>query len=124
MYKNYIISSNPFVVPTTDGKLIEEFFGLASQGESGFSVAHMKAPAGWSEPHQTPDFDEITIMIKGKKLIEFEHETVELLAGQCIWIKRGTRLRYSNPFDEANEYWAICIPAFTLSAANRENLLL
>lgn len=124
MYKTYILSTMPFVVPTTDGKLIEEFFGMATQGESAFSVAHMKAPAGWSEPHQTPDFDEITIMIKGKKRIEFENETVELSAGQCILIKKGTRIRYSNPFEEGNEYWAICFPAFTISGANRENLML
>jgi hypothetical protein len=36
---------NPFVLPTTDGKLIEEHIG-ASTGETGISIAHMLAPAG------------------------------------------------------------------------------
>lgn len=122
MFKKFIKPESPFTVPTVDGKVIEEFFGLATQGESAFSVAHMKAPAGWSEPHQTPDFDEITIMVKGRKSVEVDGEKIELQEGECIWVRKGSRVQYSNPFDEPNEYWAICMPAFTLGAAHRENL--
>ena len=50
----YKIQKTPFVVPTTDGKLIEEHFGKATDGNSGLSIAHMVAPPGWSEPFQTP----------------------------------------------------------------------
>ncbi len=32
--KNYTIQKSPFVVPTQDGKLIEEHFGLASDGNN------------------------------------------------------------------------------------------
>lgn len=39
------------------GKRIEEHVGLASDGRDALSVAHMVAPAGWSEPAQTPAFD-------------------------------------------------------------------
>jgi mannose-6-phosphate isomerase-like protein (cupin superfamily) len=118
--KKYIVQNEPFVVPTTDGKLIEEHFGLATISESKFSVAHMVAPAGWSESHQTPNFDEVTIMIKGKKQIEIDGEIVVIEVGQTILIKAGARIKYSNPFDESADYWSICIPAFSIDGVNRE----
>jgi mannose-6-phosphate isomerase-like protein (cupin superfamily) len=108
-------------VPTTDGKLIEEHYGLASSGETNFSIAHMIAPANWSEPYQTPMFDEVTIVIKGKKLFEIDGDEVILEAGQTILIQKGTRVRYSNPFNEPCEYWSCCVPAFSINTVNREN---
>lgn len=116
----YIKPNNPFVVPTTDGKLIEEHYGLASSGDKNFSIAHMIAPAGWSEPHQTPMFDEVTIVFKGKKMFEVDGEEIILEAGQTILIKKGTRVRYSNPFNEPCEYWSCCVPAFSIDTVNRE----
>ncbi len=119
--KKYIIQKAPFVVPTTDGKIIKEHFGLASDGNPKISIAHMKAPAGWSEPFQTPEFDEYTFIIKGKKQFIIEGETVVLEAGQSIKIERNTRVQYSNPFTEVCEYIAICTPAFSMDAVNRED---
>jgi quercetin dioxygenase-like cupin family protein len=60
----------------------------------------MVAPPGWGEPFQTPEFDEVTILVRGKKQFEVEGETLILRAGETILIQRGTRVRYSNPFDE------------------------
>ena len=60
--KPYTIQKSPFVVPTTDGKVIKEHFGLTSNGSDTISIAHMVAPPGWSEPFQTPDFDEYTFL--------------------------------------------------------------
>ena len=119
--KKYIIQKTPFVVPTSDGKLIEEHFGLASDGNSQISIAHMIAPPKWSEPFQTPEFDEYTYIIKGKKQFIVEDETIVLEAGQSIKIKKNTRIQYSNPFDETCEYLAICIPAFSMEKVNRED---
>ena len=117
----YQLQKNPFIVPTNDGKLIEEHVGLASTGEKSLSIAHMIAPPGWSEPHQTPQFDEYTLVSRGKKLVEADQEQVILEAGQSILIKSGTRVRYSNPFDEECEYWSICLPAFSIEAVQRED---
>lgn len=64
--KKYTVQNSPFVVPTTDGKVIKEHFGNATNKNSEISIAHMVAPAGWSEPFQTPEFDEYTFIIKGK----------------------------------------------------------
>ena len=119
MSRKYKIQKNPFVVPTTDGKLIQEHWGN-STGNSEISIAHMIAPPHWSEPHQTPDFDEFTIIIRGKKQFEIDGESVVLEAGQSILIQKGARIRYSNPFEEECEYLAICLPAFSMDLVNRE----
>ncbi|WP_166967926.1 cupin domain-containing protein [Yeosuana marina] len=119
--KKYTIQNNPFVVPTTDGKVIKEHFGLASDGNSKISIAHMIAPAGWSEPFQIPEFEEFTFIIKGKKQFIIEDETIVLEAGQSIKIEKNTRVQYSNPFTEPCEYLAICKPAFSIDKVNRED---
>ncbi|WP_299215789.1 cupin domain-containing protein [uncultured Dokdonia sp.] len=120
MKKSYQIQKTPFVVPTTDGKLIEEHWGRATDGNTEISIAHMVAPSGWSEPFQTPAFDEYTYIIKGKKQFIIDGETVILEAGQSIKINKNTRIQYSNPFDEACEYIAICTPAFSPDTVHRE----
>ena len=119
--KKFTIQKSPFIVPTTDGKLIEEHFGLASDNNSEISIAHMVAPAGWSEPFQTPKFDEYTYIIKGKKQFIIDGETVVLEAGQSIKISKNLRVQYSNPFTEPCEYLAICLPAFSIYLVNRED---
>lgn len=118
--KKYFIQKSPFIVPITDGKLIEEHHGLASTNNSQLSIAHMVAPPKWSEPFQTPKFDEYTYIIKGKKQFIIENEVVVLESGQSIKIEKDTRVQYSNPFDEPCEYIAICKPAFSIETVNRE----
>jgi len=119
--KKYKIQDSPFVVPTTDGKVIKEHFGNATDGNSKISIAHMIAPTGWSEPFQIPEFDEYTFIIKGKKQFIIEGEIIILEAGQSIKVEKNTRLQYSNPFTEPCEYLAICLPAFSINAVNRED---
>jgi mannose-6-phosphate isomerase-like protein (cupin superfamily) len=119
--KKYSIQRAPFVVPTTDGKLIEEHFGLATNGNSNISIAHMIAPPDWSEPFQTPKFDEYTYIIKGKKQFIIDGDTMILKAGESIKIEKNTKVQYSNPFLEPCEYLAICTPAFSMELVNRES---
>ena len=121
MGKKYSIQKSPFVVPTNDGKLIEEHFGNATDGNPNISIAHMIAPPGWSEPFQTPEFDEYTFIIKGKKQFIIDDEIIVLEAGQSIKVAKHTRLQYSNPFTEPCVYLAICLPAFSIESVNREN---
>lgn len=119
--KTYSIQKSPFVVPTTDGKLIEEHFGILSNQNSEISIAHMVAPSGWSEPFQRPEFDEYTYIIKGRKQFIIDGDKVILEAGQSIKIQKQARVQYSNPFSESCEYIAICTPAFSLDSVNRED---
>lgn len=111
---------SPQVIPVPGGKLIEEFVGRVSTGSTDVSVAHMKAPPGWSEPAQIPAFAEITVMVAGRLRVELPDATLDLAAGEAIRIEPGVRVRYGNPFDEPNEYYAICLPAFSPDTVNRE----
>jgi mannose-6-phosphate isomerase-like protein (cupin superfamily) len=120
MSDSYVLQLAPFVVPTTDGKLIEEHVGRVISNEPGLSIAHMVAPSGWSEPHQTPEFDEYIMMVRGRKQIEINGETVTLNVGESLLVRKGARVRYSNPFDVEAEYWSVCMPAFSPDLVNRD----
>ena len=120
MSSSYVLQQEPFVVPTTDGKLIEEHFGRVISNEPGLSIAHMVAPSGWSEPFQNPEFDEYTMIVRGRKQIEIDGEIVTLKVGESLLVRKGARVRYSNPFEEEAEYWSVCIPAFSMDLVNRE----
>jgi len=82
--KKYFIQKAPFVVPTTDGKLIEEHHGLVATNISTISIVNMIVPTGWREQFQTPEFDEFTYIINGKKIFIIEDETLVLGTGQTI----------------------------------------
>ncbi|MCF7928906.1 MAG: cupin domain-containing protein [Spirochaetales bacterium] len=120
MPKAYRKQTTPLTVPTEDGKLIEEHFGLPSTQQEDISVARMVAPPGWSEPAQTPEFDEYIIMIRGRKQIDVEGKSLVLRSGETFLARRGTRVQYSNPFDEEAEYWSVCVPAFQVERVHRE----
>lgn len=116
----FVRQSAPFRVPTNDGKVIDEHFGVASTGGDKMSVARMVAPPGWSEPAQRPGFDEYTLMVSGRKRIEIDGEQIELAAGESLLVRAGARVQYSNPFGEEAVYWSVCVPAFTPERVSRE----
>jgi quercetin dioxygenase-like cupin family protein len=117
----YIITDKPVTIPTPGNKIIEEYIGRIATHQNELSVARMMAPPGWSEPGQKPEFDEVTIVIRGKLMITIDRrEETELHQGSTLWLKRGVHVEYSNPFLEECEYWAICVPAFSIEMANRE----
>lgn len=121
MISKFIHQKSPVKIPVPDLKLIEEHFGKVANEDSSISIAHMIAPPGWSEPHQTPEFDEYTLMVRGKKIVEIDGKELTIQAGESLKISAGTRVRYSNPFQEEAEYWAICLPAFDFEKVHREN---
>lgn len=112
--------STPVRIPVPGGKQISEHFGLASSGHGSVSVAHMIVPGGWSEDAQTPAFDEVTIMVRGRLSVLVEGEEMVVSAGQTILVEAGSTVRYSSPDDEGCEYWAVCVPAFSVTRAGRE----
>lgn len=120
MSGKYHIQRKPVQIPVPDNKIILEHFGNASIQAGPFSVAHMTAPAGWSEPFQTPEFDEVTFVIRGSKQFEIGGEVIVLKRGESICVKGGTRVRYSNPFNEECEYLSFCTPAFSVDLVHRE----
>ena len=68
----------PAVIPAAGQppKIIEEFIGQVNSKTSAISVAKMVSPSGWSEPGQTPEFDEYTIVLRGELRVETE-ETIQ-----------------------------------------------
>jgi quercetin dioxygenase-like cupin family protein len=109
----------PTRIPVPGGKVIDEFVGRVRTGSESVSVARMTAPAGWDEPAQTPQFDEITLVLSGSVIVE--HDGGELLvpAGQAVVTRAGERVRY-RVGDDGAEYVAVCLPAFGPDLANRE----
>ena len=100
-------------------KLIDEFAGLASNGEKRVSVARMRSPAGWGEPGQRPGFDEYTIVLAGILHVETEDAALDVGAGQAVLTNAGEWVRYSTP--DGAEYVAVCLPAFSPDLANRDD---
>ena len=47
-------------------KLIDEYIGRVNSDSAHISIAHMRSPSGWVEPGQRPDFEELTIVLKGQ----------------------------------------------------------
>lgn len=107
-------------IPVPGGKVIEEHVGNASTGTASLSVAHMIAPPGWDEPFQRPEFDEVTIVLRGTMRVEHDGGEEDVEAGETILVEAGERIRYSNPVDAECEYWAVCAPAFSPASAHRE----
>lgn len=68
----------------TRPKLIEEFVGRPSTGTSAVSVARMRSPSGWEEPGQRPEFQEITVVLKGSLRVAFEGGYLDVAAGQAV----------------------------------------
>src|SRR5262245_5918491 len=100
-------------------KLIDEFVGRVNSATTAVSIAHMRSPAGWQEPGQTPEFEEYTIVLSGCLHVQHHQGTVEVSAGQAVIAHPGEWIRYSTP-DEATEYIAICLPAFSPAAVHRD----
>jgi quercetin dioxygenase-like cupin family protein len=104
----------------TKPKRIEEYAGRVNSGHSSVSVARMVSPTGWEEPGQRPDFEEITIVLKGMLRVEHEGGAVEVRAGQAIVTAPGEWVRYSTPEAEGAEYVAVCLPAFSPGTVHRD----
>jgi quercetin dioxygenase-like cupin family protein len=104
----------------TPPKRIEEFIGRVNSQTDAISVARMVSPSGWSEPGQTPEFDEYTVVLRGQLRIETRDNVYEVAAGQAIICHRGEWIRYSTPDPDGAEYIAVCLPAFSPQTVRRD----
>jgi mannose-6-phosphate isomerase-like protein (cupin superfamily) len=101
-------------------KVIEEYAGRVNSGHASVSVARMVSPGGWAEPGQRPEFEEITVVLRGALRVEHEAGTLEVRAGQAVVAAPGEWVRYSSPEPGGAEYVAICLPAFSPSSVHRD----
>ncbi|MBV8842983.1 MAG: cupin [Bryobacterales bacterium] len=109
---------SPKRIPVPGNKLIDEYVGRVNSGDAHISIAHMRSPAGWSEPGQQPEFDEFTVVLKGAMTVEHKGGAMEVRAGQAVLAQKGEWVRYSTP--QGAEYVAICLPAFSPDTVHRD----
>jgi mannose-6-phosphate isomerase-like protein (cupin superfamily) len=101
-------------------KQIQEFAGRVNSGHAGVSVARMISPSGWQEPGQRPEFEEITVVLRGLLRVEHAGGTIDVRAGQAIATAPGEWVRYSTPEEGGAEYIAVCVPAFSPDTVHRD----
>ncbi|HVC08374.1 MAG TPA: cupin [Elusimicrobiota bacterium] len=101
-------------------KIIQEFAGRVNSGHKAVSVAKMKSPQGWAEPGQTPEFEEITVVLAGALKVEHKGGALMVRAGQAVVAKPGEWVRYSSPEPSGAEYIAVCLPAFSPQTVRRD----
>jgi hypothetical protein len=104
----------------TKPKRIEEYAGRVNSGHGAVSVARMVSPTGWTEPGQRPEFEEITVVLRGLLRVEHDSGTLDVLAGQAVVTAPGEWVRYSTPEPEGAEYVAVCLPAFSPDTVHRD----
>ena len=114
--------SNPTVIKSAGNKpkLIEEFIGRVNSKTEAASIAKMKSPPGWVEPGQTPEFDEFTVVLRGRLRVEHRGGAMDVNAGQGVIAHRGEWVRYSTPDPDGAEYIAVCLPAFSMDTVRRD----
>jgi len=104
----------------TRPKQIQEFAGRVNSGHASVSVARMISPSGWEEPGQRPEFEEITVVLKGTLRVEHENGVLDVPAGQAVVASPGEWVRYSTPGAEGAEYVAVCLPASSPTTVHRD----
>jgi mannose-6-phosphate isomerase-like protein (cupin superfamily) len=100
-------------------KTIDEYVGRVNSQTERVSVAHMRSPAGWSEPGQTPEFDEVTVVLNGAMHVKYGEGELIVRAGQAVVTNAGEWVQYSTP-NEPTEYIAVCLPAFSPQTVHRD----
>jgi mannose-6-phosphate isomerase-like protein (cupin superfamily) len=113
----------PAVMPAAGNKpkRIEEYAGRVNSGHATVSVARMVSPEGWVEPGQRPEFEEITVVLRGMLRVEHAGGALDVRAGQAVVAHAGEWVRYSSPADGGAEYVAICLPAFSMDSVHRDD---
>jgi len=117
---DYIKSSSVIKSAGNKPKIIDEFIGRVNSKSTEVSIAKMKIPEGWSEPGQTPDFDEYTVVLTGMLRVTTKDAVYNVKAGEAIITYKGEWIQYSTPESGGAEYIAVCLPAFAPDTVHRD----
>lgn len=104
----------------TKPKMIREYAGRVNSGHTAVSVAHMTSPEGWEEPGQRPEFEELTVVLRGLLRVEHEGGTLDVREGQAVVTRPGEWVRYATPEPGGADYVAVCVPAFSPDTVHRD----
>lgn len=118
MAPTHIEKSTRVEAAGTPPKLIDEYVGLVNSGTTQVSVAHMRSPAGWEEPGQTPEFDEYTLVLNGALRVRHAGGELDVAQGEAVVAHAGEWVQYSTP--NGAEYIAVCVPAFAPDTVHRD----
>ncbi|HJQ84865.1 MAG TPA: cupin [Candidatus Binatia bacterium] len=116
----HIPTPTRIVAAGNEPKAIDEYVGRVNSRTDAVSIAHMRSPAGWVEPGQTPEFDEYTVVLKGMLRVQHAGGTLDVRAGQGVIARRGEWVQYSSPEPDGAEYVAVCLPAFSPDSVRRD----
>lgn len=72
------------------------------------------------EPGQTPEFEEITLVLSGVLQVEHRGGVIMVREGQAVVTSPGEWIRYSTPEPGGAEYVAVCMPAFSPDTVHRD----
>ena len=113
---------NPSIIEAAGNKpkIIREFIGRVNSETDEVSIARMTSPQGWTEPAQTPLFNEYTIVLKGTLQVKTKEAEYTVKENECIITGAGEWVQYSTPFEGGAEYVAVCVPAFSPDTVHRE----
>ncbi len=116
------IIKSPSVIQAVGNKpkTIEEFVGRVNSKTDSLSIARMRSPNGWTEPGQTPDFDEFTVVLKGVLRVRSKDDTCDVSAGEAVIAHQGEWVQYSTPGPDGAEYISVCLPAFSPETVHRD----
>ncbi len=117
-----MLISKPSIVRAAGNKpkIIEEYIGRVNSKTESVSVARMQSPSGWTEPGQTPEFDEYTVVLRGTLRVMTRDGSMDVRAGQAVIVPRGEWVQYSTPAHDGAEYIAVCLPAFSPATVHRD----
>lgn len=105
----------------TPPKRIEEYVGRVNTGTGAVSIARMLSPAGWVEPGQKPEFDEYTLVLRGRLRVRLQDTDLVVEVGQAVVVQAGEWVQYSSPDPGGAEYVAVCLPAFSPETVHRDS---
>jgi mannose-6-phosphate isomerase-like protein (cupin superfamily) len=114
---------NPTRIEAAGNKpiVIDEYIGRINSGHRQASIALLRCPGGWIEPGQTPEFEEFSFVLKGMLRVGHRTGVLDVRAGQAVITHPGEWVQYSTPEPDGAEYFAVCLPAFSLDMAHRDN---
>jgi hypothetical protein len=104
----------------TPTKIISEFVGRVASSTEAVSIAIMESPTGWSEPGQTPEFDEYTVVLDGCLTVETRDGASRSRAARPSTSLRASGFDIRRPRPSGARYVSVCMPAFTPETVHRD----
>jgi len=115
-------SPTPIASVGNKPKLCDEYVGLVNTGESRVSITVVRSPGGWEGTAQYGEYDEYRIVLKGVLHVEHAGGTIDVEAGQALYVEPLEWVRFSTPREGGAEYINVCTPAFSRALIHREKI--